>query len=287
MSQETKQKKSETTQYYENIYKKIELFLEPEREASNAQVDWVRLQSYWKMGKLLEGESKKLKKKEFIKLQKYIQKRTEFNTRKLQRIQQLYRYWPNAAPAKKTQEALAWTKYSEILTVSDPKAREYYLKEAISSDWSCDQLRRAIRQNLFENKSNLKRYVQGKLTKLHSLINTFWAQVMRVIDGDTLLVNIDLRFGTMTLEELRLRGINCPELNDPSGLGQKAKAFVESELKGAVWVLIVTYKTDKFGRYVADIYYSSVYESEEELLAKGHFLNQRLLDAGLAKRVEY
>ncbi len=280
-------KNSVENHYYHKILEKIEPFLKAETQADEFNIDWIRMQGYWKAGKLLESESHKLEKKEFKKLRHYISRKLKLKNRRLFRVQQFYRYWPKKAPANKPKETLVWTKYEELLTVSDPKARAYYLKETLMSDWSCQQLRKAIRQNLYQNKSNLKRYVQGKLTKLHSLINTFWAQVMRVIDGDTLLVKIDLRFGVETLEELRLRGINCYEINDPNGLGIQAKEFVEKELQDAAWVLIVTYKTDKFGRYVADIYYSSVYETEEELLAKGHFLNQRLLDAGLAKRVEY
>ncbi|MCP5467780.1 MAG: thermonuclease family protein [Deltaproteobacteria bacterium] len=279
--------KNSTENYYHKVLEKIEPFLKAETQADEFNLDWIRMQGYWKAGKLLETEALKIDKKEFKKLRDYLSKKLEFKNRKLFRVQQFYRRWPKAAPAKKPQDALSWSKYEELLSVSEEKALNYYLQETISSDWSSKQLRKAIRQNLYQNKNNLKRYVQGKLTKLHSLINTFWAQVLHVLDGDTLRVRIDLRFGTTITQDLRLRGINCYELNDPNGLGIKAKEFVEKELQDATWVLIVTYKTDKFGRYVADVYYSSVYETEEELLAKGYFLNQRLLDAGLAKRVEY
>lgn len=294
-------KSNDLSSYYHKIYQKIDRFLEDERQASQTKIDWVRMQCYWKVGKLLNGEANKLKIKELRGLRKHLSEKLDYHPRKLHHLQQFHSSWPKSPPAKSAQTALPWSKYLELLSVDDPKAKAFYLKETLSSDWSCLQLRKAIQQDLYRNK-NLKRFDQKDLKRQRSLINTFWAQVLRVIDGDTLQVRIDLRFGASLTQEIRLRGINCPELKGPQPEGAKAKAFTENEFKqlqknsptqsaskmlAPSWVLIVTYKSDKFGRYVGDIYYSNVYESEDELLRKGQFLNQKLLSADLAKRVEY
>lgn len=285
--------------YYHRVHRKIDRFLAPERKASKANLNWARLNAYWNVGKLLKSESETLSTKDFRELRSRLSSSLKYHHRTLLYIEKFYEYWPKSPPATTPERALPWSKYVELLTVDEAKARNFYLKEALSSDWSCLQIRRAIKQDLYQNPTTLKRYQKGELKRQHSAINTFWAQVLRVIDGDTLQVRIDLRFGAALTQELRLRGLNCPELKDPSGQGEKAKNFTEQELQtnsasqsaskmlASPWVLIVTYKSDKFGRYVADVYYSNVYETEDEILNKGHFLNQKLLSKGLAKRVEY
>lgn len=59
---------------------------------------------------------------------------------------------------------------------------------------------------------------------------------MRVVDGDTLWVEVDCGFAVCVKYKLRLRGIDCAELGRPEG--RRAKAFVEEVLadsRGAVY----------------------------------------------------
>ncbi len=81
-------------------------------------------------------------------------------------------------------------------------------------------------------------------------------------------------------ERLRLRGIDTPELNTPAG--KKARSFVEGELMQCPFVVIHSYKTDLYARYIADLFYDPTLEDKRAVFEKGHFLNQKLLDAGLA-----
>ena len=122
-----------------------------------------------------------------------------------------------------------------------------------------------------------------KLTDVpYDELYTFKAYVERVIDGDTLWVNIDCGFGFWAHQKLRLRGIDTPELDTKEG--QKAKRFVESHLKPGHFVVAKTYKSDKFDRYLADIFYSDIGDNKFEYISKdGKFLNQELLNKGLAE----
>ncbi|MFH1360667.1 MAG: DUF1016 N-terminal domain-containing protein [Candidatus Omnitrophota bacterium] len=103
-------------------------------------------------------------------------------------------------------------------------------------------------------------------------IYTYEARVKKVIDGDTLLVKIDIDFGISIRQKLRLRGIDCPEMDTDEG--KAAKKFVEDRLKGLDFIIIKTFKdsTDKYDRYLADVFYGE----EQE------FLNQELLNERLA-----
>ena len=104
---------------------------------------------------------------------------------------------------------------------------------------------------------------------------TYKAFVERVVDGDTLLARIDLGFETRVRQYLRLRGIDAPEISSPEG--KKAKAFVERELAAAAYITITSSRSDKYDRYLADVFYGG---PDQEI-----FLNQRLLDKGLAVRM--
>jgi len=108
---------------------------------------------------------------------------------------------------------------------------------------------------------------------------TYIAYVDKVIDGDTLWVEVDCGFNTSIRQKIRLRGIDCPEIATKSG--QEAKELVETCLKDLPFIIIKTYKTDKYDRYLADVFYGQ--GEAEEVAKNGDFLNQFLLDKKLAK----
>ena len=111
---------------------------------------------------------------------------------------------------------------------------------------------------------------------------TYEAKVERVVDGDTLWVQIDLGFGSATRQKLRLRGIDCPELDTPEG--KKAKEFVVKCLPVGSTIAITTHKdnTDKYDRYLVDLFYCLGETDLEKTLKEGMFLNQELLNEHLA-----
>lgn len=109
---------------------------------------------------------------------------------------------------------------------------------------------------------------------------TYNALVERVIDADTIWLNIDLGFSSWTRQKVRLRGIDAPELSTKEG--QEAKKFVEAKLKNVEFVVVKTHKSDKYDRYLTDIFYSPD-KDPQAVLEQGVFLNQQLLDFGWAR----
>jgi endonuclease YncB( thermonuclease family) len=101
---------------------------------------------------------------------------------------------------------------------------------------------------------------------------TYRAEVLRVVDGDTLWAKIYLEPGRWVKEKLRLRGLDCPEMNTAEG--RAAKRFVEALVAKAKAVTVATFKPDKYDRYLADVFLDG--EGCEptflnnELLANGH-----------------
>lgn len=113
---------------------------------------------------------------------------------------------------------------------------------------------------------------------------TYKALVERVVDGDTIWLNIDLGFDCWSRQKIRLRGIDCPELSTPKG--KAAKELVESRLKETSFVVVKTHQSDKYDRYLADLFYLSGTDNPQAALEQGVFLNQELLDSGLARTMD-
>jgi hypothetical protein len=138
---------------------------------------------------------------------------------------------------------------------------------------------------------------------------TYAAEIIRVVDGDTLWLKIWLKPGHWLKEKVRLRGIDCPEMDTPEG--KAAKRFVETLVKEAVSVTITTTKPDKWDRYLCDVFLGSPVDTlssipnggegreEEALRFTGSvvnlpdevnpevlFLNNLLLENGHARRYD-
>lgn len=77
------------------------------------------------------------------------------------------------------------------------------------------------------------------------------ATLNRVIDGDTVILNVDLGFHLTGALTFRLRGVNTPERGEP-GWGE-AKAYLEQRLTGKP-LGIRTHKGQTFARWLADVY---------------------------------
>lgn len=133
----------------------------------------------------------------------------------------------------------------------------------------------------------------------------YWykAKYLKNHDGDTVTVSLDLGFKVGLEMEVRLYGINTPEVvgaSKPAGL--QAKAFLETLLvaskdSGLLRLRSVKDKADKYGgRYLGELYlpisFSLVPEPKEEAQFRsakfdpaGHVtnLNQLMIKAGHAK----
>ena len=108
---------------------------------------------------------------------------------------------------------------------------------------------------------------------------TYAARLEKVVDGDTVWVRVDCGFNIIVRQKLRLRGIDTPEITTRQG--KLAKQLVARALKDCNPIVIKTHGTDKYARYLADIFYLPGQPDANVVAAQGVFLNQRLLDEEL------
>ena len=100
------------------------------------------------------------------------------------------------------------------------------------------------------------------------------ARLVRVIDGDTVELEVDVGFKIQVRETFRLALVNAPEMRTPEG--PMAKEWLTARLAsislgGSAYPLsIESFKKDKYGRWLVTIYDGT------------STVNQQMLDVGMA-----
>lgn len=100
------------------------------------------------------------------------------------------------------------------------------------------------------------------------------ATVIRVVDGDTIDVDIDLGFFTVLhRQRIRLHGIDAPEVRGSERFsGLESKAWLKHKIEGKE-IELVTFKDakGKYGRWLGVVYF------------KNRNINQLMVEKGLAE----
>jgi micrococcal nuclease len=86
------------------------------------------------------------------------------------------------------------------------------------------------------------------------------AKVVKVVDGDTVDMLVDLGFNVKIQKRFRLFGINAPEMkNDKDNNGHKSKEFLTKLIQDKeVVIKTEDEETDKYGRYIVTIYLDGI-----------------------------
>jgi micrococcal nuclease len=103
-------------------------------------------------------------------------------------------------------------------------------------------------------------------------------KVTKIVDGDTIDVEIDLGFDISFSSRVRLAGIDTPESRTTDkmekALGLEAKAYLKSKIESAKTVVIKTEKMDsseKYGRILGWVFLDgSSISVNEQMIADGH-----------------
>jgi micrococcal nuclease len=103
-------------------------------------------------------------------------------------------------------------------------------------------------------------------------------KVTKVVDGDTIDVEIDLGFDISFSSRVRLAGIDTPESRTTDkmekALGLEAKAYLKREIESAKTVVIKTEKMDsseKYGRILGWVFLDgSTVSMNEKMIEDGH-----------------
>ena len=177
---------------------------------------------------------------------------------------------------------LSWSHYRELLPLKDDTQRQWYEDLAEDEGLNVAQLTKVIKEDRYgQSRSGSKKSQKLTLKRPTEATYVYKAIVERVIDGDTLILRIDLGFQVWKEQRVRFAGIDTPAMDEPGG--KDAYTYVLNQLAKVDFVMIKTNKIDIYGRYVGDIFYSLKKAGKAEIFAKGRYLNQELVEKGLAR----
>ena len=236
--------------------------------------------TYWKIGERINKASLSTKANYHNSILRDLSDELELERSTLSRCLNFFRTYQTPP----NNQILSWSHYRELLTIKDDKLRTELEKKAQAENWSKERLIKAIRQKQNEaidpkNKNKIKRPSEPTFL--------YYAKVLEVIDGDTIIVDLDLGFQVKKEQRMRLANINSKESYTEEG--QKAYHFLRDKLATTDQLLIKSQKIDIYGRYLAHIFYdpnpTQNKLSSEEIFKKGNYLNQEIIDKGLAEIV--
>ncbi|MFT6386550.1 MAG: endonuclease YncB(thermonuclease family) [Rickettsiales bacterium] len=238
------------------------------------------IETYWQIGARIDEEHLSQNANYYSSITKDLGRDLEIDERTLRRCVQFFKTYPNSPPS---QNSLSWSHYKYLLSINDSKTREEVEKKAADEKWNVFKLGNEIKNLKNREQENGK----SKITRPTKANYLYKAQIIDVIDGDTLLLNVDLGFEVIKKQRVRLAQIDAPEMK--SEAGEESFKYLRDLAAKLKFVVIRTNKIDIYGRYLGDVFYpnisdgSRVSNEKTEVFEKGIYLNEQLLEKGFAK----
>jgi endonuclease YncB( thermonuclease family) len=101
------------------------------------------------------------------------------------------------------------------------------------------------------------------------------AHLVRIVDGDTIVCELDLGWNIHLTGTIRLLGINAPEMRTPEGVA--ARDFLATQVAPGDPVVVVSTRllgnTEKYGRCLASVRLASGADISTTMLSTGHAIS--------------
>jgi hypothetical protein len=231
---------------YRRLFTRLQRLLEKAKRHKSTAAHLV--ETYWTVGQLITEAGVLESASWGDRVVKNLSEDLSIDARTLQRsiaFSQEYEELP--------QTPLGWSHYRELLTISDLEERAFYEKLAIEEELSRDRLTMAIESDVFSEKNAPKR--RARLRRPSELRYLFEAALVRVIDGDTMVFDIDVGFEVVKRQRVRLSSVNA--FSADSKKGRAATLFAAKKLSFADRIVLQTRRADLHGRYVGHVLHST------------------------------
>ena len=158
----------------QDFYAEIKKILDSAREKVYKTANFAMVEAYWNIGKCIVEKQGGKDKAEYgtqliknlsVKMVKEFGK--GFTPANLANMRQFYLTFSNFYALR---SELSWTHYRMLMRVENENARQFYLEEAVKSNWSTRQLERQINSFFYERllSSKNKDEVSKEIVKLES-----------------------------------------------------------------------------------------------------------------------
>ena len=152
------------------FYSEIKKILTNARDKVYQTANFTMVEAYWQIGKSIVKEQNGEERAEYgTGLLKELSKQMTqdfgrgFTVANLKNMRQFYLNFPNGYALR---SELSWTHYRLLMRVENDNARQFYMDEAVKSQWSTRQLERQINTFFYErllsskNKENVAQEIQ-------------------------------------------------------------------------------------------------------------------------------
>lgn len=111
------------------------------------------------------------------------------------------------------------------------------------------------------------------------------ARVLRIVDGDTLWLDVDLGFKVRMQTDVRLAHVNAPEVVNYTldGITNPAIVYLNQCVPVGSVCIVDILRAEKYGRWLGVTRYLKGSTSRDEILRKRSNLNDELVNKGFAK----
>ena len=264
---------------YAKLVREIRALIEEGRQRAAQSARQELVQTYWKIGERISEEGLTQNAGYNQAILADLSEELAIDETTLLRCIHFFQTYNPATSSRN----LTWSHYKHLLPLNDAAERKWYENLAETDELNVAELSHVIKKDRYSQslKGGGQKQEAGSLDRPTKATYVYKAIVDRVIDGDTILLKVDLGFQVWKEQRVRLAGIDTPAMDEPEG--QKAYRFVLNQLANVDFVMVKTNKIDIYGRYIGHIFYSTKNLSKDEIFLKGKYLNRELVTQGLAK----
>lgn len=267
---------------YRRLLREVQALLDAGRQAAEAAVGAIRARTYFEVGQRVVQEGLTERAGYGDATLRRLSESLDLQLRTLQQAVQFARTYPEAP-----ESTLSWAHYRTLLRVRAPEVRQWYEARALGQGWSTRRLAQAVREDAFALEGGGSQgQVGGKgkgrgtgMARPTEATFVYGGEVLRVLDGDTIEMRLDLGFDVWRKQSIRLAGVDAAPLGTPAG--DAARDHVQEVLARAPAVVVKTNRYDVHKRYLGHVLYAQREMGDAEVFEKGRYLNAELLEQGL------
>lgn len=259
----------------EKRYRSLVGDIQEELRSADASANDDKLHAYWRIGERITKERIAQDAGYHNSVLRDLASDTHVALRSLQESVRFHELYPKPPAAK----GLSWTHYRVLLQFDDRDERRFYAKLAISENLTCRQLKNAVASDRFGRGPDGD--VNVALPRPDNPEYLYAATVHRIVDADTLDLDIDLGFHTFRRQRVRFACLDAPEAGTPDG--RNATAFVAKQLLAARTLVVQSLNSDIHGRTIVHLFLSKRKASIAQCFRNGTHLNDLMLREGIAQ----
>ncbi|MFT6333184.1 MAG: endonuclease YncB(thermonuclease family) [Lentimonas sp.] len=268
---------------YSNLVKDLQILIQKTQDKVEKFARIQLVQTYWQVGKRITQEKLSENANYSALMINSLSENLNIDKKTLTRSVKFFRTYPNSPQ----NNSLNWSHYRYLITINDENLRLNLEEKTKNENWSAGKLAEKIK-NLKEHGGKiLAGTLENKLKRPAKANYLYRAKILNVVDGDTLILEIDLGFDVFKKQRIRLAQIDTPEIKTPEG--KKSFEYLRNLAASLQQVVVRTNKVDLYGRFIGDVFYEIIddgVKSQNEkvdIFKQGIYLNEKIVEAGMAK----